>query len=155
MATPRPTPTRLRILKGNPGRRPLNDREPTASLLEKASPPIWLAEQAKEYWEELFPLLKAVRIVTEADVAGLASLSAAYATWRTAYTYLQQHGFTYQVETREGELTYRAYPQVAIEAEANLRLRRWLVEFGLTPSSRTKVSMVEDPQEEGKKLFQF
>ena len=45
----KPKPTALKELEGNPGKRPLNDREPKP---EKKAPPCpkWLNDDAKKEW---------------------------------------------------------------------------------------------------------
>ena len=46
-----PTPTTLRILRGNPGRRPLNSEEPSSPLLKRMPPaPGFLDDEGKRVW---------------------------------------------------------------------------------------------------------
>ena len=48
----KPTPTALKVLEGNPGKRKLNDNEPRP---EKKAPscPKWLEPEAKKEWRRL------------------------------------------------------------------------------------------------------
>ena len=53
---PPPQPTALRVLNGNPGRRPLNDREPKPGAGPPRCPP-YLDEEAKRQWKRLLPIV--------------------------------------------------------------------------------------------------
>ena len=48
----KPKPTALKLLEGNPGKRPLNDKEPKP---QKKAPscPKWLDPEAKKEWRRL------------------------------------------------------------------------------------------------------
>ena len=45
----KPTPTAIKVLEGNPGKRPLNDREPQPPK-KAPSCPKWLEPDAKREW---------------------------------------------------------------------------------------------------------
>ena len=65
----RPTPTYLRVLKGNPGRRPLpkNEIRPERSPKVPAAPD-WLDDYGQAEWERVAPGLWNAGLLTEADV---------------------------------------------------------------------------------------
>jgi phage terminase small subunit len=67
----RPAPTSLKVLRGNPGKRPLNASEPAfavASPAFDAVPPELSADsRAADEWRRLAPMLRAVRMVSEAE----------------------------------------------------------------------------------------
>jgi len=67
---PKPTPTKLKILRGNPGCRPINADEPQPPADGIAMPP-HLGEVAARRWGELLPMLQATRVMTRADVGHL------------------------------------------------------------------------------------
>ena len=48
----KPTPTAIRELEGNPGKRPLNTREPHPERKAPACPK-WLEPEAKKEWRRL------------------------------------------------------------------------------------------------------
>src|SRR5215831_13796767 len=50
MAAPIPIPTRLKVLRGNPGRRPLRPEPEPAPLSEPPEPPAFLIGYAAEEW---------------------------------------------------------------------------------------------------------
>lgn len=79
----RPKPTRLKVLTGNPGKRPLNTDEPKP---EVATPecPAELGPVARREWDRLACELTALRILTNLDRAALAAYCGAYAMWAEA-----------------------------------------------------------------------
>jgi phage terminase small subunit len=62
----RPKPTRLKLLTGNPGKRPFNDTEPRPEPVVPECPPE-LSELARREWDRLAPELAKLRIVTNLD----------------------------------------------------------------------------------------
>ena len=85
MPGPRPTPTYLKLLRGNPGRRPINKNEPKPEIPAKQpAPPAWLSAYALEEWQRLAPELWRINLLTKVDVAVFAMYCEAYARWRTA-----------------------------------------------------------------------
>lgn len=143
----KPTPTALKIVKGNPGRRPLNKHEPKA---KRGVPPkpAWLKGVAVDCWTELCILLNNMQVLTLPDGPALALLCATYEDYRTARDAVEDHGQTYESETEHGVII-RARPEVMIMSDAAKRLRALMVEFGLTPSARSRVKadngVPEDP----------
>ena len=55
----KPKPTALKVLEGNPGKRPLNDHEPIPPKGELKCPS-WLLPEAKKEWKRLASSLEAV-----------------------------------------------------------------------------------------------
>jgi len=70
----RATPTKLKVLTGNPGKRPINENEPEP---ERGVPkiPIWLYEfpVAVEEWKRESAILDSIGVMTIADGAALAT----------------------------------------------------------------------------------
>src|SRR5258708_39209368 len=79
----RPKPTRLKVLTGNPGKRPLNDGEPRP---EVAIPdcPGELGETARPEWNRLVGELAALKMLTNFDRAALAAYCGPNALWAQA-----------------------------------------------------------------------
>ena len=75
---PKPTPTALRELRGNPGRRPLPVNEPEPSGLEEVDPPAHLSTEAKREWRRLAPELIRLRLLTVADFAAFTGYCSAW-----------------------------------------------------------------------------
>lgn len=130
----KPKPTALKVLEGNPGRRPLNEYEPVPPKA-KIECPDWLEEEAKREWNRLAPSLEAMGVLTMADVTAFAGYCQAYARWREAEEFISKHGSIFQ--TPSGYV--QQVPQVSI-AQQNLKIMQSLCsEFGLTPATRARI----------------
>ena len=68
MRGPPPKPTYLRILEGNPSKRPLNRNEPQPPPVETLDPPDYLGGHAATEWCRIVPGLSAMRLLTIADI---------------------------------------------------------------------------------------
>jgi phage terminase small subunit len=62
----KPKPTHLKVLSGNPGRRPLPESEPKPQPVAPPCPD-WLPEEARAKWDELAPELERLGLLTAVD----------------------------------------------------------------------------------------
>lgn len=129
-----PKPTELRVLEGNPGRRPLNDAEPRFALLQDVEPPPWLDEHARELWAYLVPRLAAQRVLTEIDLPLLAAACERWSVYRRASKRL-----TRSLTQNTRAVGRTALPEVNISKAALQGAVELLREFAIGPSSRSKV----------------
>ncbi len=142
---PAPEPTKLKILKGNPGKRKLNDREPQPDPTMPECPD-WLSEDAKQCWDELAPQLDAMGVLTSVDGQALTAYCQTWSRWKAAELFIQKHGETYPLKDEHGKLKYlQQFPQVSIARQLLQVLNRYQQEFGMTPASRTRIRV--DPVE--------
>mgnify|MGYP003376550111 CR=1 FL=1 len=124
-----PKPTALRLLAGNPGKRPLNLREPVTGEADTQAPPE-LSEAACEHWNRLAPMLVKSGVLKQSD----RDLLVMYC------------------------IGYTAFLQSAAEGKLNVtlmaQLRQALGEMGMTPAARTRI-IVDKPteKEDGKARF--
>ena len=88
----KPAPTALKILRGNPGRRPLNRREPAPARATDLSPPPELTGVAAEEWRRLAPKLSRLGLLTEIDDRALIGYCVTWARWLEAEAHLRDHG---------------------------------------------------------------
>ena len=130
----KPTPTALKVLEGNPGKRKLNDREPKP---EKKAPscPMWLEPEAKKEWRRLAKQMEAIGILTEIDRAAFAGYCQAYARWKEAEEFISHHGTI--VRTPSGY--WQQIPQVSIAQTYLKVMNKFAEQFGLTPASRSRI----------------
>src|SRR3989304_1096626 len=105
---PAPKPTALRLLEGNPGKKPLNKREPQPQVGRPACPR-WLVVEARREWQRLMPELLRLNLMTIVDRAALAGYCQAWARWRQAERMLTKKGLTF--ETPNGYVQQR--PEVS------------------------------------------
>jgi P27 family predicted phage terminase small subunit len=146
MASPHPIPTRLKILRGNPGCRPLNPREPKSDKpLPKA--PEYLTPPQRKAWQKFAAALRASKIACSLDATALELLCSAYAGYLDAAGRVAQAGAVWIAKTKAKDDS--EFPAFAYSPYYNVMNREWkkvaemLREFGMTPSSRTKVTEID------------
>jgi P27 family predicted phage terminase small subunit len=140
MAGRRPTPTHLKLVTGNPGKRPLNRQEPTPQR-SLPSPPAYLSKDACAAYGRLSVLLDGMGVLTEADALALARLADLQEEIASLRQTVEREGRVYETTTETGSTIFRPRPEVAMLADADRRFRAYLIEFGLTPAARSKVRM--------------
>ena len=136
---PAPKPRALAIAEGNPGKRPLNDGEPEPRR-KRPKCPDYLDEEAKREWRRLVPILERMRVLTEADGLALAGLCMQYSTMVKAQRLLEKSGLLFK--TRSGYV--QQSPLVAVVAGSLDQVTKHCRDFGLTPSSRTRLSVEKE-----------
>ena len=130
----KPKPTAMKVLEGNPGKRPLNEHEPTPPKGTLRCP-TWLEAEAKKEWRRLAPSLEAMGVLTSVDITAFSGYCQAYARWKEAEEFISQHGSIFQ--TPSGYV--QQVPQVSI-AQQNLKIMQsFCSEFGLTPATRSRI----------------
>ena len=136
MPGPRPKPTRLKRLAGNPGKRPLNRNEPEP---EPGIPsvPAHLDDEAKAEWGRISEELDALGLLTSVDRAALAAYCQAWSTWVESVEKLRSMGKI--IKSPSGYPMVNPY--VAIHNKALDHMHKYAVEFGLTPASRSRISV--------------
>ena len=129
-------PTALKILEGNPGKRPLNKKEPKP---KKGVPscPAWLMPDAKKEWKRLSPELEAMGLLSRIDMAAFAGYCQAYARWKEAEEFISKHGSI--LKTASGYI--QQIPQVSIAQQNLKQMRSFCSELGLTPSARSRLNI--------------
>lgn len=134
----KPTPTALRLLRGNPRKRPVNAHEPKPAPMIGRRAPAWLDDEAKKEWRRVAPMLGRLGVLTETDADALAAYCEAFTTWKQATARLRQFGMVVKRSTDAGDLPVIS-PYVKIAHHAMGQMRAFLVEFGMTPSSRARI----------------
>jgi P27 family predicted phage terminase small subunit len=136
----RPEPTVLKIAKGNPGKRALNENEPRPPA-DEIAPPDWVVGKSREKWDELIPKLVAMGVMTNADIDTIAR----YCTMHEQYLkYLDQvrRGLDVLVMRDDaGRVKYmQSTPAATMMTKLAASMLRIEQEFGLTPSARSQIS---------------
>jgi P27 family predicted phage terminase small subunit len=148
MPGPSPQPTALKILRGNPGRRPLNKREPEPEAKAPECPDYVKADPvALAYWEHYLPILLSMRILTVADETVLASLCITHSNLIANLNKVRELNANGSsgisgivIATKTGYLApNQFYLNVQTAMEQELKFCR---ELGLTPSARTRINTV-------------
>ena len=146
---PAPKPRALAIAEGNPGKRPLNGCEPEPRR-KRPKCPDYLDEEAKREWRRLVPILERMRVLTEADGLALANLCLLFSTMVKAQRLLEKSGLLFK--TKSGYI--QQSPLVAIVANSVAQVNQPCREFGLTPASRTRLS-VENEKHSDDELWEL
>ena len=130
----KPKPTALKLLEGNPGKRELNQFEPKPTDGMPICPE-WLMEDAKEEWYRLAEVMNKMGILSDVDQSAFAVYCQTWARWKEAQEHIDREGSTF--ETDSGQI--KRNPWVAIANEWQAKLLSVCGEFGLTPSSRSRI----------------
>src|SRR5581483_4340681 len=137
----RPKPTRLKMLTGNPGKRPLNADEPRPEPVIPECPPE-LGPVARKEWDRLATELASLKILTALDRAALAAYCNAYGLWAEATEAIQKYGT--MVKSPSGYPIQSPYVSIANrQAEIMMRIAS---EFGFTPVSRSRIATSARPE---------
>ena len=138
---PAPKPSGIRLLEGNPAKRALPADEPKP-LVSAPDMPRYLDSEARREWKRLVPILLAMRVLTEADGLALASLCQAYSLLVRAQKDMRKAtkggGSGLLMKIPSGYI--QQSPLIGIingQVEIINKISR---EFGLTPSSRMRLS---------------
>lgn len=134
---PAPKPTKVKELQGNPGKRQTNKREPKPK--RGAMLPSELNATAAKFIKRMRPVLDDTGILTDADIPALEMMANHYAlAWRAA-----------QVVDEQGLIVIDAFgsthkhPMLQVMKDNSALLRAYMGEFGMTPSSRTRLQVPE------------
>lgn len=140
----RTKPTQLKLVTGNPGHRPVNEREPKPKA-DMPTMPAWLDREAKAEWRRQAPELYAVGVLTIVDGSVLAAYCEAFSLWKRASVRLQKQARNDDRVIAEAILVTTKSGNVILnplQGACNVARRdmvRLAAELGLTPSSRANL----------------
>ena len=138
----RPTPTAIRKLMGNPGKRPINEKEPVAPK-RLPKPPIHLSDEALAEWERVALDLYHAGVLTVFDRGTLAAYCQVYGRWAQAETALKrvadgdELNYGLMVQTQSGNLIQN--PLVGVANRSLTNMVRIAAELGMTPAARSRI----------------
>ncbi|MCK1616588.1 phage terminase small subunit P27 family [Bradyrhizobium sp. 159] len=143
----KPTPTHLKLLNGNPGKRPINLREPGPELRAPTCP-AHLCPAAKAEWKRLAAQLIVLRMLTDLDRGALAAYCQAYGRWVEAERKLHETPMLLKLPSG----IVQQNPWLTIANKQLELMHKYLTEFGLSPVSRSRVSVA--PAAPGRSKFE-
>lgn len=163
---PAPKPTALKQLAGNPGKRALNAAEPRPRAKRPKMPahftPVIAEADGKKDWavqqREFYELARAEwrRVVRELgnvpnllkgiDADAIAMYCETYARWVQASQKLAQGGMVEKLKTKTGGEYYAISPYMTIVSQCMATMKQFLSEFGMTPASRSRIQLPEEPE---------
>lgn len=146
----KPTPTHLKIVAGNPGKRALPKHEAKVARA-LPSPPPHLADDAKVEWGRVAEELYKIGLLSSVDRAVLAAYCQAYARWAQAERAINEMGKAdvltagLMIKTTNGNAIQN--PLVGTANKAATDMVRYAAELGMTPSARSRITAT--PPEDG------
>jgi P27 family predicted phage terminase small subunit len=151
----KPHPTHLRLLRGNPGRRPIHAEPEPAVAAEVPDVPPFLEGYAADEWHVVAAELHRLGLLTVVDVASLAAYCVAYSDWRTARELLAKMAANDPV-MKGLMVKTQAYgapmqnPLVKLARNAAGDMVRYAAEFGFSPAARSRIKAGPDAEQSSK-----
>jgi len=147
---PKPKPSVLKLIQGNPGKRQINKSEPKPKAARRPTPPIDLDDCARKEWRRVVRELEAVGLLSKLDLPTLCAYCVAYSRFKSANDALKSVADKDKVfrglliKTKQGNWIQN--PLVGVARRAADDMVRLAAEFGMTPSARARLQ-VRTPQD--------
>ena len=139
----KPLPGNVVRLRGNPGKRRVNDAGPRPEPRTPTCPSA-LGPEARKEWQRLARELSSLGLLTRIDRGALAAYCQAHALWLEAVQAIGRYGT--MVKSPNGFPMQSPYVALA-NKQVDLMVRI-AAEFGMTPSSRSRIRTAERPPED-------
>lgn len=139
-------PTVLKLLEGVERKDRINQNEPKPGnpCLEY---PDYLIDEAKKVWNKYALPLKKLGVFKQIDEFSFETLCQECGRWvdlqKIISDKVKKDGYVTK-NTRQGD---KPIPEMAMARECLKNIRALMVEFGMTPSSRSRISVEENPGE--------
>ena len=135
-------PTNIKLIQGNPGKRPISSGTLSPDISIPKCPD-HLNSDAKEEWSRVTPLLMNLKVISEIDMAALALYCQSYGRWVEAERKIDEM----RKKGGDGLLIKSPNnypiqnPYLAIANRSMEDCYKYLQQFGLSPSARTRVTI--------------
>ena len=140
---PKPKPTELKKLAGNPGKRPLpNEPEPKGGL--PPMPSGRMPREAQVAWLRIKTALEPVGILTEADAQTFEFMCLHYAFAVESANLLVKQGLT--IIDKDG--IRRKNPAHQLFRDHSLNFRMYAEGFGLSPAARARIDLGDGEEDD-------
>ena len=133
-----PKPSKLKLLEGNPGRRPINDREPTPT--GPLTKPDFISGDAAREWDRAVGAMPP-GLYTAADAPVFAVYCVAWVLFRNALAQVAKEGMTAIGSTGQKV----AHPSLAIAAKQSEIILKAADRLGMSPVARARLTVGETP----------
>ena len=141
----KPRPTNLKLIAGNPGKRPLNQHEPRPR--RKIPPcPSHLDAEAKREWRRMAHDLYDCGLLSMVDRSALAAYCVCWSKWVAAELKLRESGMVLKSPNGYPILN----PYLGIINKTLQKMHAFLTEFGMTPASRSRIQAMPIEKEKKK-----
>lgn len=139
----KPKPTALKRLQGNPGHRRLSEREPQPKVTVLRCPP-HIQGIARREWHRVGRILAGLGLLTVADRTALEIYCLTYQHWIEAEAMVAKTNLVIKGQKQALILN----PFFVASQRLAAQLQAILVEFGMTPSSRSRLSIAPAPEKD-------
>jgi len=131
----KPKPTKLKLIRGNPGKRS-NKRDEPNPTDEMPACPDYLDATARREWRRITKTLAGTGLVTVAEMPLLAIYCCAYSTWYEAIKKLNEHGKV----VRDAKGDPKPSPWLRISNQASDQIFKLSGELGFSPMARLRLT---------------
>ncbi len=147
---PKPLPSHVKVQRGNPGKRsdPGQTEDAIQAPQRKLRAPKGLNKRQQKHWRDLAHQFHQLQLTTDLDIGAMRLLVDAWERYLQANEAVNQYGLV--VQGHNGVPMQSPYLQVANKAHADVL--SMLREFGMTPSSRSRVTQAAqalEPEDDG------
>ena len=141
----KPKPAALRLLEGNPGRRPVRDEpQPRHGAPTR---PRSLDVEARREWDRLAQEMSRLKLLTMLDAGLFTVYCVVWSHWVACERVISEQGMTQR--SPRGNVSIR--PEVRLSLRYAEQLRSITSDFGMNPTARTRLDVhvgVGDPDED-------
>ena len=106
-------------------------------------PSVPAVQSANETFDWLVKKLDDLGVVADVDGMALQMLADAWEDYQVARNVIKEQGPTYSTTSAQGDLMWRPRPEVLMMNQSWAKVEKMMVQFGLTASSRAKISVDE------------
>ena len=150
----RPTPTYLKLIRGNPGCRKIKPEPQPSIPRTPPAPPDFLSAEARTEWERVVSELLRLKLLTILDIAPLAAYCQSFARWVEAERILARMAAedpeTKGLTVRGALGTAILNPMLKAARLSAQDMLRFATEFGFSPAARTRIQAGIGPEVKSK-----
>lgn len=145
----KPKPPRLKIIEGNPGRRPINPglqlppgapAEPDWSKVLPGKSPV-PRRDAKAEWQRVVPELDRMGLLAHVDRALLVDYCVCWASLLECVRRVSKEGQVVLMTGSQGQQILKPNPHATLAHQYRQSLKNYCAELGLGPSSRGRLNV--------------
>lgn len=139
---PAPTPSAVLKLRGSHRAKTGREFEPKPKYQRKFKAAKWMNEKTVKLFRNICDRLKPAGVMTAIDRDALVAYAYTWSMFEESAEWVSKHGQMQPIKDDNGVVVeLRPWPQVKIVKDLLPILLRYQQEFGMTPSSRTRVSV--------------
>lgn len=147
-----PTPTKLKLLRGNPGKRAINADEPEPPAASRLpGPPSYVAGEALAEWRRSGPKLLRLGLLTELDHQAFIAYCLAWGEFVDMEREISEGSRTITTSNKN----QIPNPLLVVRNQALQRCVAFWGRFGMTPSDRSRVHVPKSGAPPKSRLDEF